>query len=68
MKLFLTKDEWYPVYGLSEENKPYLNQDVVEVTSEVFEAWKKLDEEFDTFQIMLARLPRTHIPREDKEW
>ena len=68
MKLFLTKDEWYPVYGLSEEDRPYLNQESVEVTSEIFEAWKKLEEDFDTFQTMLARLPKTTIRATDKSW
>jgi hypothetical protein len=68
MKLYLTKDEWYPVYGLSEENKPYLNQQIVDVTPEVFEAWKKLEEEFDTFQNMLHKLPKTSIKATENLW
>jgi hypothetical protein len=61
MKMYLTKDEWYPVYGLSNEDRPYLTQEVVDVAPELFEEWQKAEEAFEAVQEKLDKLKTTVI-------
>ena len=68
MKMYLTKDEWYPVYGLSNEDRPYLTQEVVDVTPELFEEWQKAEEAFEAVQEKLCKLKTTVIKPTEKVW
>lgn len=68
MRMFLTTDEWYPVYGLSELDKPYLYQKVVDVPSELVEEWKEAEQLFEVIQEKLSRLPTTRIEPTEKLW
>jgi hypothetical protein len=68
MKMYLTKDEWYPVYGLSNEDRPYLTQEVVDVAPELFEEWQKAEEAFEAVQEKLYKLKTTVIKPTEKVW
>lgn len=68
MKMFLTKDEWYPVYGFSKEDKPYLRQLVVDVSPELVEEWKEAEQLFDAIQDKLSKLPTTTVEPTEKLW
>ena len=68
MKMFLTMDEWYPVYGLSNEDKPYLRQFAVDVSSEFVEEWKEAEQLFEAIQAKLSKLPTTRIEPTEKLW
>lgn len=68
MKMFLTTDEWYPVYGLSEIDKPYLSQKVVDVSPEFVEEWKEVEKLFEVVQEKLSKLPTTIIEPTEKLW
>lgn len=62
MKVFLTIDEWYLVYGLSTENRPYLSQKEVDIPAELLEEWNKLEDLFENMQEKLSKLPFKKIP------
>lgn len=68
MKVFIEATEWYPVFSLYKENKPYLTQHEVEVTEEFFDKVTKLEEAFEEMQEILAKLPSKTIPRTEKLW
>jgi hypothetical protein len=61
VKMYLTNDEWYPVYGLSTENRYYLTQYVVDVSEEMLEKVKKLEKDFEEMQTVLEKLPKVKI-------
>ena len=68
MKVYINADDWYPVYTLSKETRPYLTQHEVEITEEFFEKVTKLEEAFDAMQEILHKLPSKIIPRTEKLW
>ena len=68
MKMFLTRDEWYPVYGLSNEDKTYLRQFAVDVSPELVEEWKEAGQLFEAIQEKLSRLPTTRIEPTENLW
>lgn len=68
MRMFLTTDELYPVYGLSELDKPYLSQKVVDIPPELVEEWKEAEQLFEAIQEKLSRLPTTRIEPTEKLW
>lgn len=68
MKMYLTRDEWYPVYGLSEEDKPYLRQLVVDVSPELLKEWMEAEKIFDAVQEKLSKLKATVVPPTEKIW
>ena len=63
MKMFLTEDEWYPVLGFSTEDRPYLRQISVDVSTELLQEWKEALLFFEAVQEKLAKLPKTKIER-----
>ena len=68
MKMFLTEDEWYPVYGFSTEDRPYLRQLSVEVSPELIQEWKEALDAFEKIQEKIAKLPTTKIPPTENLW
>ena len=68
MRMFLTEEEWYPVHGLSNEDRPYLRQLVVDVPPELVSEWKEALQLFEAIQEKLARLPKTKIPATENLW
>ena len=61
MKMYLDKDEWYPVYTLREEHRPYLTEYWVDVSSELMERHKKIIADFDALQDELSKLPTVKV-------
>ena len=68
MKMFLTTDEWYPVYGFSKEDKPYLRQLVVDVPQELVDEWLEAEQLFDAVQEKLSKLPKTTVEPTERLW
>lgn len=68
MKMFLTTDEWYPVYGLSTKDRPYLNQLAVDVPPELLEEWLGALQLFEAVQEKLDKLPYTRVKAIEKLW
>jgi hypothetical protein len=68
MKMYLTEDEWYPVYGLTEEDRPYLTQSVVDVPPELLKEWLEATEWFEAVQEKLSKLPTTVIKPTERVW
>lgn len=68
MKMFLTRDGRYPVYGLSEEDKPYLRQLVVDVSPELLKEWMEAEAVFEAVQEKLYKLTATVIAPTEKLW
>jgi len=68
MKMFLTRDEWYPVYGLSEEDRHYLRQLVVDVSPELLKEWLEAEQLFESVQEKLSKLKATVVEPTEKVW
>ena len=57
MKVYMNKDEWYPVYEIQKELKGGLMKEI-EITDEEWLDYRALMEKFESWQIKLEKKER----------
>ena len=56
MKVYLDKDEWYPVYSASLDKDTAYPEYVFDVPEETFSRWSRIQDQFEEIQKEMARL------------
>ena len=55
MKVYIYKDEAYPVYGIVTDKEWYVAEDLVEIPDSLYERYKKIEEEYGKVQAELEK-------------
>lgn len=56
MKAYISEDEWYPVYSVTDSNNEFGVLDQIEIDPELFDTIKKAEKVFRHYQTVLKEI------------